>query len=381
MPPEGWQPDPSWGPPPSGWEFWVEEKPRGLLKRLFGGSSAQAPPVALPPGMPAGGARSLPPVPPAVSRPAAGRPGAVPSDVGTAPGPEATVSKAPRRAESRRGSAAAGKVVFDLWGQRGWAGQDVVGESNYLSHIKNVVGKAHQADGAEHLHSALLVPEPDNLHDRNAVAVQIGGHTVGYLAREDAAEYSRVLQRLAAQGFVAQVQARIWAGDFDDYEVDRRGNYVQSSRFGAGIKLDLGEPHLLVPGNMPPTGAHEMLPVGGAIQVTGEEAHTDVLSAYCGPAGEQWVYATLHEVNRQLARSTRTVVEVRLDDQLIGQLTPKMSADLLAAIRHINDLGVTAVGRALVKGNRAAAQVTLYVQRSHQLEDAWFDDVRRRHRG
>jgi collagen type III alpha len=225
------------------------------------------------------------------------------------------------------------------------------------------------------------VAEPDNPHDPNAVAVQIAGHTVGYLPRERAAEYSRVLKQLAAQGFVAQVQARIWASDFDDYEVDRRGTYVQSTRFGAGIRVDLGEPHLLVPGNMPPQGAYELLPVGGAIQVTGEEAHPDILAAYCGPVGEQWAYATLHEVSQQLARSTRTVVEVRLDDQRIGQLTPKMSVDLLAAIRHISELGCSAACRALVKGNRAAAQVTLYVQRSHELEDAWFDDVRRRHRG
>jgi hypothetical protein len=255
----------------------------------------------------------------------------------------------------------------------------VVGESNYLSHIKRVVGKAHRAEGAEHLHPALLVAEPDNPHDRNAVAVQIAGQTVGYLPREGAAGYSRVLQRLAAQGFVAEVQARIWASDFDDYEVDRRGNYVESTRFGAGIRVDLGEPHLLVPGNMPPPGAHELLPVGGAIQVTGEEAHTDVLADYCGPAGEQCAYATLHEASQQLARSIRTVVEVRLDDERIGQLTPKMSGDLLAAIRHINELGGTASCRALVKGNQAVAQVTLYVKRSHELEDAWFDDVRAQH--
>lgn len=227
----------------------------------------------------------------------------------------------------------------------------------------------------------MLVPEPRNRHDPHAVAVQIAGQTVGYLAREIAADYSRVLQQLDAQGFVAQVQARIWTRDYDEYEVDRRGNYAQSTRFGAGIKLDLGEPHLLVPGNMPPAGAHELLAVGGAIQVTGEEDHADVLAGYCGPAGEQWVYATLHEVTQQLARSTRTVVEVRLDSERVGQLTPKMSGDLLAAIRHINELGGAAACRALVKGNRAAAQVTLYVRRSHELEDAWFDEARLRHRG
>jgi hypothetical protein len=77
------------------------------------------------------------------------------------------------------------------------------------------------------------------------------------------------------------------------------------SRFGAGITLDLAEPHLLVPVNLPPSGAHEMLPLGGAIQVTGEEAHTETPAAFTGPAGERWAYTTLHELVEQLPRSTR----------------------------------------------------------------------------
>lgn len=272
-------------------------------------------------------------------------------------------------------------MVFELWGQKGWASQEVVGESHYLGHIKALLGKAHKPEGAEHLLPALLIPEPDNPHDRNAVAVQIGGQKVGYLPRDEAAPYSRVLQQLSAQGLVGQVQARIWASDYADFTVDRRGNYHETSRFGAGIRLDLAAPHLLLPGNSPPPGRHEMLPVGGAIQVSGEDAHMDVLAGYCGEAGEQWAYATLHEIMMQLARSTRTVVEVRLDGECVGQLTPKMSGELLPALRHLASLDSTACCRALVKGNRAAAEVTLFVKRSHQLDDAWFDDVRTRRGG
>jgi hypothetical protein len=107
------------------------------------------------------------------------------------------------------------------------------------------------------------------------------------------------------------VGARIWASDYEDTEIDRQGRYKTVSRFRAGITLDLAEPHLLVPVNLPPSGAHEMLPLGGAIQVTGEEAHTETLAAFTGPAGKQWAYTTLHELVEQLPRSTRTVVEVR----------------------------------------------------------------------
>ena len=259
-------------------------------------------------------------------------------------------------------------MVFDLWGQQGWARVDVVGESNYLPDIRRVIGKAHRPEGAEHCFPALLVHEPVNPHDRQAVAVKIAGAKVGYLARSDAARYSGVLQRLAAQGFVGQVQARMWARDYDDEEVDRRGRYVRVTRLGAGIRVDLAEPHLLVPCNLPPDEVHEMLPVGHAIQATGEEKHADMLAPYTGARGEQWVYATLHELVEKLARSERIVVEVRIDGQRVGQLTPKMSGDLLPAIRHLNGRDLTAACRALVKGNRAASQVVLQVKRSHQLD-------------
>jgi hypothetical protein len=270
-----------------------------------------------------------------------------------------------------------GLKVLDLWGQRG-AGVEVVGESQYMADIRHVVGQAHDPDGTDHDFDALLVPEPQNSHDPNAVAVQIEGRTVGYLGREDAARYSSVLLRLAEQGYVAQVGSRIWARDYNDVDIDRRGRLVESVRFGAGITLRLAEPHLIVPSNMPPGEPYEMLPAGPAIQVTGEEAHLGALAAYIGPAGEQWAYATLHELIEQLPRSTRTVIEVRLDGQRVGQLSPKMSSDLLPAIRHLTTLSVTTACRALVKGNRAAAQVVLYVQRSHELDDAWFDRVARR---
>jgi collagen type III alpha len=36
-----------------------------------------------------------------------------------------------------------------------------------------------------------------------------------------------------------------------------------------------------------------------------------------------------------MARSAREVVEVRVDDARVGQLTPKMSGELLPAIRHL----------------------------------------------
>ena len=103
----------------------------------------------------------------------------------------------------------------------------------------------------------------------------------------------QILSALVGQGWTPQVAARIWSFDYGDGD------------FQASVRLDLAEPHLLVPANMPPSGAHRLLPIGGAIQVTGEEKHLDALAPFLRPEGECWAYVTLHPVVEQLARSTR----------------------------------------------------------------------------
>jgi hypothetical protein len=43
---------------------------------------------------------------------------------------------------------------------------------------------------------AVLVPEPTNPHDANAISVQIDGHLIGYLSRATAQEYLPGLKQL-----------------------------------------------------------------------------------------------------------------------------------------------------------------------------------------
>jgi hypothetical protein len=87
------------------------------------------------------------------------------------------------------------------------------------------------------------------------------------------------------------------------------------------------------------------------------------------------VYATLHHAIEQLARSTRDIVEVRVNGERVGKLTPKMSGEVLPAMQFLADRGRVAAARLLVSGNRAAVTVRLYVARAHQLDDHWFDEV------
>ncbi|SRR6266568_417589 len=262
---------------------------------------------------------------------------------------------------------------FDLWGQRGWAGHEVVGEASYGPAIRRLFGDGFKADGCEIDITAQLLPEPDNRHDPNAVKVVCAGSTVGYLAREEAKLYFPVLSALVAGGYTPQARAyvRAWERD-DDYDYRERGT-GGGKRFVGSVSLDLAEPHLLVPANSPPTDTYALLPQGGAIQVTGEEEHMSALIPLLKPEGSTWVYATLHEQVEQTARTTRQVVEVQLDGEPVGKLTPKMSGEVLPAVRHLDEYGARASCRAILKGNRVKADVMLHVARANEIPQSWLD--------
>jgi HIRAN domain-containing protein len=87
---------------------------------------------------------------------------------------------------------------------------EVKGESFYQENLRRVV-----AELGRDL-PALLVPEPDNEYDRNAVSVWAGGLKVGHLSREDAAVYQPAIARLIQQeGKPLAMKSRIFGGEKD----------------------------------------------------------------------------------------------------------------------------------------------------------------------
>jgi hypothetical protein len=275
---------------------------------------------------------------------------------------------------SQRSGGAEVRQPFDLWGQRGWCDQEVVGEASYTKEIRSLFGRSFNPEGTEIELQAQLIPEPENRYDRNAVKVAYADTTIGYLPREDAKRYFPVLSRLVAQGYLPQLKARVWGGERTDVDYDRRGRPTQQKRFMGSVRVDLAEPHMLVPANAPPDAVYAMLPSGNAIQVTGEENHMADLVHLLSADGEAWVYATLHEIVEQLARSSRHLVEVHLDGKPAGKLTPKMSSELLPAVRHLAEIDATACCRAILKGNRVKADLVLYVARANEISQSWLDD-------
>ncbi|HKP20167.1 MAG TPA: HIRAN domain-containing protein [Thermoleophilaceae bacterium] len=83
-----------------------------------------------------------------------------------------------------------------------------VGEASYQDALRHICG----SDRWEHVRCevrAVLVPEPSNPYDPNAVMVQVDGQLVGYLSRGDAVEYQPVTRTLFERGEVIVCDARI----------------------------------------------------------------------------------------------------------------------------------------------------------------------------
>ena len=272
---------------------------------------------------------------------------------------------------NRRTSESSGPVLdpVPLWGGSDWCNQQVAGESFHGTELRSLFGPASPR-GVELKESALLIAEPANPHDPNAVAVTVRGVTVGYLPREDAARYQPLAVSLAQRGQAGLVDCRIWGQTFTDYEYDAKGRERQIERFSASVTIALAEPHLCIPMNTAPTEPHVMLPRGSAIQIQGEEDCMEAIVPMLRPEGAAMAHTTLHEIEPTTPKG-KPLVEVRIDGQRVGQLTPKMSSDLLPAIRVLTSTGHSCVSQARVEGNRLKAEVVLYCARAHQLSADW----------
>lgn len=96
-----------------------------------------------------------------------------------------------RTAKNSAASPAAATTTHLVWPRSGAYACEVVGESHYQEALR-LASKVHKQHPGTPL-LALLTPENNNSHDRNAVSVRIANQLVGYLPREIAPEYRRLL--------------------------------------------------------------------------------------------------------------------------------------------------------------------------------------------
>jgi len=92
---------------------------------------------------------------------------------------------------------------------------EVTGETYYVNGIKRVFaqqGLPISATGSTlEMVTCVLVPNPWNPHDPNAIAVCVDGHQVGHLPAEICPDYAPRLIQLARRETLATGETRIWA--------------------------------------------------------------------------------------------------------------------------------------------------------------------------
>lgn len=109
---------------------------------------------------------------------------------------------------------------------------EVVGESNYQEHLLVVAGGRTRDGPANPEQIAVLVPEPRNQYDPNAVSVRISGRHVGYLSREEAIRYAQPTRLATSRNLAIAIHARL-IGGWD------RGSGDKGS---IGVVLHIGSP-------------------------------------------------------------------------------------------------------------------------------------------
>jgi hypothetical protein len=183
----------------------------------------------------------------------------------------------------------------------------VVGEHYRRKEIARVV-KGHRVAAAGDWDNALrreavLIPEPTNKHDRNAVRVLLEAGDdwahVGYLSADHAAEYVGVCNHLIEQGRVPLADGRI-----------------VKSRDGHGVYLHLAAPDSCLFINDEPDGP--VLDPQRQCAVTKENQHQDVLGGM--EHGLYW--ATLHPSTVSAGKYAGDfTIEVQIDGRRVGELT------------------------------------------------------------
>ena len=92
----------------------------------------------------------------------------------------------------------------------------VVGTSHYQDALLDLIGGRAGDEEIRVQKVALFVPEPDNPHDPNAIAIHIDGRLVGYLSRDENKRWLDVVSghEVGAEAMIAGRQGTTGLGVF-----------------------------------------------------------------------------------------------------------------------------------------------------------------------
>jgi len=235
---------------------------------------------------------------------------------------------------------------------------DAAGESHYQAALEHIAGGRTCFGVHSPLVTAVLVREPTNPYDPNAVRVEADGRPLGYVPKEDAPRFHAVLDKLAGQDRSATCRARL-TGGWD------RGH---GERGSIGLQLLTGRRPSVWNGRvafLPATPFHEhhqvhLLPDLPADAWPKDKAVVTLVDAGSGALalrhGETWlghitdrpdlvayiglvVAAGLPPTARVRVQQGRLLVPLADQDAMIGHLSRLGTVDLPAIRRQLAPTG------------------------------------------
>lgn len=240
---------------------------------------------------------------------------------------------------------------YRLWGQaRTYCDYDMTVEDEFLPAIRSLFPPDFTGHSETLRPDVQLIPEPDGPRGPWAVSVRAEGRTIGYLGTEDAPGWAGVLRRILASGFIPTTSGRIWAREYENWDDD--------DEFSAYVQIALGKPSEALPINEPPAMPYTLVPRSTIVQVTKEHEHFDTLVKHVPASGYGLLFVTLHENTPDVGRA-KPHVEVRIDNERVGQLTPEMSLRFLPMIQHLHSRGLLTACWADITGSPVAAKVRI----------------------
>jgi len=228
--------------------------------------------------------------------------------------------------------------------------QGVAGEHYNRAAVKRVVNGRRLVPVGEWdaglWETALLVREPRNRHDRNAIAVLMrepGGSLlkVGYLPAQVAPTWQPLLQALEPRGYAPECVALVYRDGTDPK--------------GFQVVLRVPDPEEALFSNSLPPGA-VVVPPDRQCAVTGEKVYAETLARH--PLGPAW--ATLHPAAVQSGKyAGQSTIEVRIDGAPIGTLTAAQGQRYATVLTY----GPVVACEALIFDGANYREVQLYLPR------------------
>lgn len=252
--------------------------------------------------------------------------------------------------------------TYRLWccGRGTWCDYELATEPEHLPAIRSLCSE-DWSNGPQTIHLDVeLIPEPQGPRGEWAISVRTASRTLGYLDAADEADWAPVVRRVIASGLVPITMGQIWAQSYESWD--------SADNFTAVVRIRLGKPNEALPVNDPPTVPYTLLPKSAIVQVTREDQYSNALLKFVPPGGYGVFCVTLHE---QLPTDGRKkpYVEVRIDDECVGELTPAMSQRFLPMIRHLQDRGLLTACWGDITGSAVAAEVRIDAVKANEASD------------